>query len=331
FYDINGMIPVHRLGTCDPGASMPRSTALSTIKGIRKIAQELKPDVVVAFMHSSYVLTSVALFGVKIPLIISEHIDAAHFKGRPLQRFASNVAFLLSAAKTVPSTPVRLEHARIFRSKVFTVENPVCVESSRAANSRESPLILSAGRFMEQKDFETLIAAFAVVASEFPEWRLKIVGDGELRDYLENRCRASGYADRIELPGVAKNMAKEYEGAAIFALPSRYESFGLVVAEAMASGLPVVAFDDCLGPSSIINHNHDGLLVSAQGDRVAALVEALRSLMSDPLLRARLGSAGSKAIDRFSIDRIAHCWESLFMRVLEGQYQQSDFESENVQ
>ena len=93
-------------------------------------------------------------------------------------------------------------------------------------------------------------------------------------------------------------------------MTSRFEGFGNTLAEALAYGLPAVSVDCETGPSDILRHKIDGLLVP-QGNETA-LVEALRCLMANESLRRQFGSRAIEARQRFAVDRIAAQWECLF-------------------
>jgi len=95
----------------------------------------------------------------------------------------------------------------------------------------------------------------------------------------------------------------------VFVLPSEYESFGLAAAEALAHGLPVLAFADCEGVNALVADDVNGVLVRGR-DRVAAMTSELRRLMSSPELRHRLGSAGPASVVEFSKAKICDQWEN---------------------
>jgi glycosyltransferase involved in cell wall biosynthesis len=113
-------------------------------------------------------------------------------------------------------------------------------------------------------------------------------------------------------------MAAEYAAASLVALPSRYESFGLVAAEALASGRALLAFDDCLGIAEIVENGRNGILVSARGERVAHLADGLRRLMGDAALRARLGAAGPSSVQRFDLPQVIDAWEAFLADTLKS-------------
>lgn len=317
YYPLPEAIPRFGLDISPIGKPTRRSALPRGMWALRRHVLRARPDVVVAFMHSTYVPVALALMGSGVPVVASEHIDAAHFSARPVQRRAVQFALRFCTLKTVPTAAIKAEQPAGMAAMTHVMENPVDLATfTPQAPEAAGPVILSAGRLMAQKDFPTLIEAFSRIAPDFPDWSLRIVGEGPLRTELEGMIATSPYADRISLPGMARNMVREYAGAGIFVLPSRYESFGLVTAEALACGRPVIGFGDCLGTAMLIEDGKNGLLIEPDNDRAAALAEGLRRLMRDDALRARKAQAGPASVARFSPDHILAGWETMLAELI---------------
>ena len=118
------------------------------------------------------------------------------------------------------------------------VTNPL-VPGYRPRSRNVAPLIVAAGRFTGEKQFDHLIRAFGAVTNEIPEWRLRLFGDGPALPGLRRLVSRLQLNDRVEFPGVASDMRTEWAKASIMALSSRNEGLPLVVQEAMAAGVPV--------------------------------------------------------------------------------------------
>jgi len=150
-------------------------------------------------------------------------------------------------------------------------------------------LLLSVGRVSEEKRIRVLLEAFERLRPALPALRLAIVGDGPARDLLE-RTAGRNVTFLGELRG--DSLARVYASADVFCFPSTTDTFGQVILEASASGLPVVAAA-AGGAPELVRHLETGLLVPP--DDVTALAEALHLLAGDPLLRRKLGTAGLAA------------------------------------
>jgi glycosyltransferase involved in cell wall biosynthesis len=158
-------------------------------------------------------------------------------------------------------------------------------------------VILGAGRLTAQKDFPTLIRAFALARAAQP-MRLILLGEGELREPLRALAADLGIAAQVDLPGFVENPYAFMSRAHVFVLSSAWEGFGLVLVEAMACGTPVVSTDCPAGPAEILMGGRFGRLVPV-GD-AGAMAEAIRATLADPLPADRLRSRAGD----FSLEKI---------------------------
>jgi glycosyltransferase involved in cell wall biosynthesis len=124
----------------------------------------------------------------------------------------------------------------------------------------EPPVVLGVGRLTKQKDFPTLIRAFALVRKERPA-RLMILGEGEERPKLETLARELGIEEDFVLPGFVENPYKYMKRASAFVLSSRWEGLPTVLIEALALGVPVISTNCPSGPAEILEHGKWGCLV----------------------------------------------------------------------
>ena len=160
-------------------------------------------------------------------------------------------------------------------AKTITIFNPAAPEPfpapvDVAVLAARPPLVAALGRLVPDKDFITLLRAFARLAN--PDARLVILGEGPERARLESEIISLGLAGRVAMPGFAANPGETLGRSRVFALTSRREAFSLVCVEALAHGLPVVA-TDCGGPLEILDAPSLGAIAPV-GD-VAAIAHAL--------------------------------------------------------
>jgi glycosyltransferase involved in cell wall biosynthesis len=162
----------------------------------------------------------------------------------------------------------------------------------------EPPIILGVGRLTKQKDFPTLIRAFALVRQRYPA-RLMILGKGEERLSLETLVQRLGLEEEVFFCGFVQNPYSYMAQASVFVLSSAWEGFGNVLVEAMAVGTPVVSTDCKSGPAEILAKGKYGELVAVGDEK--GLARAIARTLKQPQNSERLKARSSK----FSVEAIA--------------------------
>ncbi len=201
-------------------------------------------------------------------------------------------------------------------NNIRVIPNPVRFRP-QAPVLLESKTVIAVGRFTHQKGLDRLIDAWKIVYEKLGEttgWRLWLVGDGELRQDLQQQIERNGLEKVIRLGTVESNMEKVYESASIVALPSRYEGLPMALLEAQTFGIAAVAFDCQCGPKEIIENGVTGFLVP-EGD-VQALAESLFRLMTNPSMLHNMGQAAWQQSARWRPEPIMQQWLNLFKEIL---------------
>jgi glycosyltransferase involved in cell wall biosynthesis len=274
------------------------------LKAILPLADYLKknnPAVLISHMNDANAIAAIArkIAGTKTRLMLVEHntLSAAKsplFRARfiPLlmKWFYPSAEYIVGVSQAV-SRDLEAQIS-LKAGQVKTIYNPVVDEGlvdlakmplDRPWFTPESPpIFLSAGRLTAQKDFFTLIQAFAILRKQIAA-RLIILGDGELRTELEALTKNLGIAEDVELPGFVKNPYAYMSRANAFILSSRWEGLPTVLIEAMACGCPVISTDCPSGPREILAEGKYGSLI-AVGD-VAALSQAMLQVLESPIRR----------------------------------------------
>ena len=174
----------------------------------------------------------------------------------------------------------------------------------------ENKRVIAVGRYTYQKGFERLVDAWHLLASRFPDWKLDIIGEGEERPLLEQRIHFYGLDGQVTLTRPTQEIGKVYQEASILASSSRYEGLPMVLLEAQAFGLPIVAFQCKCGPKDIVSDGMNGYLVP-EGD-TAGMAQRLEILMKDEALRKRMGLKAKESASRFNEEAIMEKWMNTF-------------------
>jgi glycosyltransferase involved in cell wall biosynthesis len=207
--------------------------------------------------------------------------------------------------------------------QVQCLHNPVdaerLAEAAKVATSPYSdpgPHVLAMGRLTHQKGFDLLLEAMVGVRAAGVAARLTIVGVGELEAELKAQAERLGIADAVDLVGFQDRPERFFAHADVFVLSSRYEGMPNVVLEALACGVPIVAFDCPHGVSEIVRDGVNGRLLPAED--VPALTAALVSLLRDAAAQARMRAAIPATLASFSAPAVSARWNALFQSLTEA-------------
>lgn len=267
-------------------------------KRIARLAREARP----AVLHCHDWVTVLA--GLKcrwtlgIPLVFHLHLPN---RGR-LCAAVENLGLICADLVTVNSEAMHdalMNRSLPLRGGVEVIENGVDLAAFHPCDDwpEDEDYVLFVGRLVKQKGVEHLLRAFVYVKEKFPDIRLKIVGDGDLRPALEGLAASRLLADRVDFLGwvTGPDLVRLYQKARVVTIPSIYEPFGMTALEALACQRPVVA-SRTGGLREIVRSGVSGYLAQPQDE--LDLAQWLMTLLSSAELRHRMGTAGLADVSR---------------------------------
>ena len=195
-------------------------------------------------------------------------------------------------------------------TNVTVIPNPCMLDNCQLStiHSQFPKTVLAVGRLHEQKGFDLLLEAWQSVEKHYPEYTLRIVGEGPKRAELEAQIE-NLHLQHVTLAGRTADMAKEYEAASLFVLSSRYEGLPLALIEAMWSGTPCVAFDCPQGPAELLADGRGWLV---ENGNVEKLTQQLIDTLAHPdEAAARAAKAQAFAQATYSEAAIMPQWEKV--------------------
>lgn len=185
--------------------------------------------------------------------------------------------------------------------------------------SERDKAIIVVSRLTDQKNVHAIIRAWSAIRHDIPDWQLRIVGDGEQRQELEELANKLGVSENVEFMGFRKNVQELMTHSRILAMASKYEGFGINIVEAMACGTVPVAYRTPYGPSDIITHGENGFLVDYMHEE--ELAATLRGLIITPERIERMSVAAEIRARDFAIDTITSLWMEKYRELLDATFQ----------
>jgi glycosyltransferase involved in cell wall biosynthesis len=155
-----------------------------------------------------------------------------------------------------------------------------------------------------------------MIKKDYQGWQIDIFGKIDSAESYVKMAKEMNLSDSVLFHQPVKNIQGKYSEASVFVLPSRYEGFGMVLIEAMASGVPCISYDCPYGPSDIISDGIDGFLVD-NGD-IKGFSQKMSILMGDAALRKKMGVNARKKAKTFSVEAIMPVWDRLFKQLVYG-------------
>lgn len=302
FYPIN-------LGITPKGNPLSRKwKMLKDIRAIKNILHTLNPDILITTEYHFSIAAVLARRNKSLKIISWEH--SPYFlskRNRFWETLFRKYYPKLDAVICQNETEVR-QFSKV-NSNALSIPNFINTPAGYSSTTHKQ--ILTVARLVPVKGIDLLLTAAKDILHQFPDWKWKIIGDGEWKEKVIAFIQQNNLKQQLMLEDpVYVNLSPVFSETSIYACTSRKESFGLSLAEAMSYGIPAVSFDCESGPRHIITHMEDGILVEAEN--TAELSTAIIQLITNDTLRKTMGEKAKQNLQRFSPLSIYSDWETVF-------------------
>ena len=200
---------------------------------------------------------------------------------------------------------------RQMHHRVVQISNAVHLNDTGQYSTHQNKRIIFAGRFCNQKSIPDLLRAWRIVYERHPDWQLDLYGEGEHKERIMKEIQQMAAPVGVHPP--SPDIIRHFIDSSVFVLPSLYEAFGMVIAEAMSCGVPVVAFETD-GSCQLVADGKDGFIVKDRS--TAGMADCICRLIEDEKLRREMGRRGIESSQRYRAENIMPMWKNLFEQLV---------------
>lgn len=311
--------------TIDPRVKIVRMSRESGTTSIwrqmlwyRKYIKKETPDLVLSFMVMICLTVTISLFFTGIKQIVAERNDPRHTKQRWLRKIINLSYFAPDVKGIIMQTEWNksfFKNKKLF-NKTSVIYNPVSIERKylgAALDADKDNTIVSVGRLTRQKQYTTLIKAFAKFSTRNPLYKLIIYGEGEMRYQIEQQVLELGLERKVLLPGRSSRVVSDILSARMFVISSEYEGMSNALAEAMCVGLPCIS-TKVSGATDLIQEGENGFLVEV-GD-VDGMAEKMALLADNKDLANIIASKATRIHELLDEECVSSQWTKYLKEII---------------
>lgn len=314
-YDLSGIV----IRPCRFNISKRKPSSLFTgcIGPFRHLVKDVEPDLVLSFLDRINCIVCASLIDMpNIALVVSERNDPWKSDKSLLLHFIRGLFYRRAEAISVQFNAFRSFFTGDLFNKTFVTPNIVRKSALKASTCVNGPYrLISIGRLAPQKRFDLMIEVGGLLKERGFNFELSIYGEGPLKKQLNEQIAAADLDDCIVLKGKTKEVDKALSEGHLFLLTSEFEGFPNVVGEALATGLPVVAYQCHEGMTELIGRAGAVIPFGAIGD----MADSIECLLTSSVGYDEAKRMALKQSALFAPDRVLADWENCLLRALESQ------------
>lgn len=299
-------------------------------RSVRKCLSSINPDVITCIDIHLADLTTVLELPINAAKVVECHCGLSAYYGNiekyPLEKRRKELKIKEKLICSVGKFDKVVVMTEAEKEDWELGDKVVCIPNMLASfpdvdhnNNPACHRVISMGRYAFQKGYDMLLDAWKIVEGKHPEWSLHIYGsrDGGIGEYdiLNGMIKQSSLQSVVLHPATSDVFARYIESD-FYVMSSRYESFGLVLIEAMSCGLPVISFDCKYGPGAVVKNGETGILVP-QND-TEKLVDAIISMIENEEMRHMMGANARLESKRYLPENIMPLWHDFYKSLGKG-------------
>lgn len=292
----------------------------SFAKALKRNVKAIQPDTIIVCDNGLKAYSIPFILKNKIPLILEMHsskfIEERESEKNILTKVASDCIPVLKKIginkydRFVVETIESISEWNI--DNTIVIPNPLWFTSEKSSDL-ESKKAIAVGRHIYEKGFDRMLQIWKKVVAKHPDWILAIYGKSSENIDLRLLAKNLNISGNVVFYEPVQNINEKYLEASFYLMTSRFEGFGMVLIEAMASGLPCIAYDCPCGPRGVLSQNEDGFLIENSNE--SDYVKAVEALIENRTLRKEMGKEAKLSSEKYNIDVIMQTWNQLFIGV----------------
>ncbi|MFV8346841.1 glycosyltransferase family 4 protein [Flavobacterium sp. ZB4P13] len=290
----------------------------SFAKGLKSKIKAIQPNVIIVCDNGLKAYFIPFILKNKVPLVLEMHsskfIEERVLKNDFLTKVRSGFLYFFKKTgikkydRFVVVTSESIAEWNI--NNTIVIPNPLWFTSEKSS-ALENKKVIAVGRHTYEKGFDRMLQIWKKVVVKHPDWMLEIYGKTSENVNLRLLAENLNISDNVVFYEPVQDIDKKYSEDSFCLMTSRFEGFGMVLIEAMASGLPCIAYDCPCGPRGIISENEDGFLI--ENGNESDYVKAIETLIENTTLRREMGKRAKLSSEKYNIDAIMETWNQLFI------------------
>jgi glycosyltransferase involved in cell wall biosynthesis len=295
----------------------------SFMVGLKSNIEAIKPDIIVVCDNGLKAYTIPFVLKNKIPLVLEMHsskfIEESEINKNIFSKLLFNSISLLKKNgierydRFIVETKESVLEWKV--KNTMAIPNPLWFTTDKRSDLKNKRVI-AVGRHTYEKGFDRMLQIWKKVLVKHPDWILDIYGKSNGNSDLRLLAKELNISENVVFYEPVHNINEKYLEASFYLMTSRFEGFGMVLIEAMASGLPCIAYDCPCGPRAIISQNEDGFLI--ENGNESDCINGISTLIENVVLRVEMGKKAKLSSEKYHIDEIMLSWDQLFNEIKKG-------------